>query len=62
MPDLEQWRCPGCQRLRARMHLASGSVVEIRCRQCGLTSTIDWSGQVAQLRMVRPATIAVATK
>lgn len=31
---LREWRCPKCRKLLARLRLAPGSVVEIKCGKC----------------------------
>lgn len=36
---LEPWRCPHCSRILAKLWLAPGSQIEIKCRSCGKFST-----------------------
>lgn len=35
-PVLVVWRCPSCRQFLARMALAPGSTVEIKCPRCGV--------------------------
>jgi phage FluMu protein Com len=40
-PPLEVWRCFGCSRILAKLRLAPGSVVEVKCRSCSRLSTLE---------------------
>lgn len=35
---LYAWRCPCCGTILAKLALAPGSVVEIKCRRCNVTA------------------------
>ena len=37
---LEAWRCPNCRRMLAKVRLAPGSAVEVKCK-CGLLTLLD---------------------
>lgn len=47
------WRCDCCGRLLARVHLAPGSSVTVKCVKCGT---------VHQLRMPLPATSSAGAR
>jgi len=36
---LDTWRCPNCSRILAKLALAPGSVVEVKCGSCNRFST-----------------------
>lgn len=37
--SLETWRCPRCSRILAKLRLAPGSQVEVKCGSCNAFST-----------------------
>jgi len=40
-PELEVWRCPHCSRILAKLTLAPGSVVEVKCGSCKTFSRLE---------------------
>lgn len=38
--DLDVWRCPHCQRILYKGHLAPGSLLEIKCGSCNQFTVI----------------------
>lgn len=38
---LQQWRCPKCGRILARLLLSAGSVLEIRCSSCHTVAVVQ---------------------
>jgi len=39
--ELEVWRCPRCPTVLAKVLLVPGSVVEIRCKRCGMFCRLE---------------------
>lgn len=40
-PVLVAWRCRCCSRILAKLVLAPGSIIEIRCKSCGTFSLLE---------------------
>jgi phage FluMu protein Com len=40
-PDLDTWRCPRCGTVLAKLRLAPGSFVELKCKRCGSFSQVE---------------------
>lgn len=39
--QLQDWRCATCNRLLARIHLAAGSVAQVKCDRCATLNVLQ---------------------
>lgn len=55
--DLAVWRCPACSRILAKLRLAPGSVVEVKCKSCGAFSTREAPEQEASATLATTSSV-----
>jgi LSD1 subclass zinc finger protein len=60
--DLETWRCPNCRRILAKVRLASGSTVEVKCHACNALNTLvqPFRAEADPLSLAQPDALEAA--